>query len=31
MAKMTDWNGEREGLWMGGEWGKKKGEWKETE
>lgn len=25
MAKMTDWDRERESWWMGGEWGWKKG------
>lgn len=28
MAKMTDWNREREGWWMSGKWGWKKGEWR---
>ena len=26
MAKMTDWNRERGGWWMGGEWGWKRSE-----
>lgn len=28
MVNLVDWNREREGWWMGGEWGWKKGEWR---